>query len=51
MPATMSLVMAPPIFFRQVFCKRLKGLNLEEGKHWHYVDAEDFSPKGGAVRV
>ncbi|CAL1164095.1 unnamed protein product [Cladocopium goreaui] len=32
----------------EVFCKRLKGLNLEEGKHWHYIDAEDFSPKGGA---
>ncbi|CAL1149515.1 unnamed protein product, partial [Cladocopium goreaui] len=32
----------------KVFCKRLKGLDLEEGKHWHYVDAEDFSPNGGA---
>ena len=42
-----SVPAAPP--FRQVFCQRLKGLNLEEGKHWHYVDAEDFRPKGGAV--
>ena len=39
-----SVPAAPP--FRQVFCQRLKGLDLEEGKHWHYVDAEDLQPQG-----
>lgn len=34
---------------KKVLCRRLRGLGLEEGHHWHYLDAEDFSPNGGAV--